>query len=130
MKKLIDQFNHLDVSLVISDYPDSTVGGGKNYGIAWYTKETLEPLAKRYNRRFVVLGKNIIYFSHNVVTSFDGIGTHLNLGTNPVKLALLNSLLKIYYRVLGLICNRVVVMDTILKKRLSQFVSEDKIVLS
>lgn len=55
MKKLIELFNDESTYLVISDYPEE--GKGKNYGIAWYTKKLVEPLAKDYNVRFVVLSE-------------------------------------------------------------------------
>lgn len=56
-KNLISRFNQGDTRLVISDYPEKTKRGEKNYGIAWYTKELLEPLAKDYGVRFVVFAE-------------------------------------------------------------------------
>jgi glycosyltransferase involved in cell wall biosynthesis len=56
MNKLINDFNKDDVVLVVSDYPQEG-RGEKNHGIAWYTKQLLEPLAKNYNLKFVVLGE-------------------------------------------------------------------------
>ena len=55
---LIQKFNHQDTFLIISDYPEVTKQGEKNYGMAWYTKATIEPLAKKYKRCFVVLAEN------------------------------------------------------------------------
>ena len=56
MKKLIEKFNQEDTFLVISGYP---VRGrnAKNYGIAWYTKETIKPIASKKGARFVVLAE-------------------------------------------------------------------------
>ncbi len=56
MDKLINDFNKEDVILVVSDYPQEG-RGEKNHGIAWYTKQLLEPLAKNYNLKFVALGE-------------------------------------------------------------------------
>jgi len=52
-----DKFNQKDTILVVSDYPEKSKRGEKNYGIAWYTKETIEPIADRYNRKFIVLAE-------------------------------------------------------------------------
>jgi len=57
MKNLINQFNRQDAYLVISDYPEKSLYGEKNYGIAWHTKELLEPIATKYNIKFVVLAE-------------------------------------------------------------------------
>src|SRR3989344_1585672 len=55
-KRLLKQFNRPDTHLVISGYP--VRGGiGNNYGISWYTKATIEPLALKKNVRFVVLAE-------------------------------------------------------------------------
>ena len=55
-KRLLKQFNRPDTHLVISGYP---VRGGhdNNYGISWYTKETIGPIAQKKNVRFVVLAE-------------------------------------------------------------------------
>lgn len=200
---LIDKFNHRDTFLVISDYPEKESSGGKNYGIAWFTKETIEPLSKKYNHKFVVLAekgkdnspklyangkilvlrvfdqkhhslypkivnwllkfshinqvyvhsefcvnggvknfallipflaliklmnKNITYFAHNVVTSFNSIAPHLNIARNSIKLKLLNFGLSKYYRLLGIVTDQIVVMDEVMGERIKKFVSEDKVV--
>lgn len=57
MNKLIDRFNNSNTYLIISDYPEKSLRGEKNYGIAWHTKELLEPLAKKYGVQFVVLAE-------------------------------------------------------------------------
>lgn len=56
-KELLSKFNTPDTFLVISDYPEKHAGTEKNYGIAWHTKELLEPLAKNYGLKFVVLAE-------------------------------------------------------------------------
>lgn len=57
MTNLIKRFNKKDTFLIISDYPEQSRYGEKNYGIAWYTKTLLEPLTKKYGTRFVVLAE-------------------------------------------------------------------------
>lgn len=52
-------FNNKDAILVISDYPEQSKKGEKNYGIAWYTKTLIEPMSKKYNTRFVVFAEKI-----------------------------------------------------------------------
>lgn len=57
MNKIIDKFNTESTCLVISDYPEKTVKGEKNHGIAWYTKELTKELSKRYKLNFVILAE-------------------------------------------------------------------------
>ena len=57
IKKLINEFNRQDTFLIISDYPEKTSRGQKNYGIAWHTKEMIDPIAKKYGTRFIVLAE-------------------------------------------------------------------------
>lgn len=204
LQQLINQFNAKDTYVIISDYPEKTKKGEKNYGIAWYTKELIEPLATTYGTRFVVLaekghnnqpqlfadgkilvlrvfdpmhhtlyptilrwlnvfdrvkqihvhsefctnggltnfallipflaliklkGKAITYFSHNVVTKFDFIATHLGLSEGSLQISLMNITLSYYYRVLGTLVNTFVVMDEVIYKRLSAFVGTQKVIL-
>lgn len=199
----IKDFNWPNTHLVISDYPEKTSRGEKNYGIAWYTKETLVPIAEKYNQKFIVLaekgidnkptiyadgkilvlrvfdpqhhtlfpiilkwlfifsdvknvyvhsefctnggvrnfillipfltfiklfGKKISYFAHNVVTDASSIAPHLGLRKKSFFLNIFNISLKLYYRFLGLIVDKIIVMDSILKKRLEKFVDEKKVV--
>jgi glycosyltransferase involved in cell wall biosynthesis len=56
-KNTFKQFNQSETVLVISDWPQKGKNA-KNHGIAWYTKETLEPMAKNYNKKFIVLADN------------------------------------------------------------------------
>lgn len=203
-KTTIESFNKPDVSLVISGYPEESGSGSTNHGIAWYTKESIEPLAKNYGMRFVVLaeknghneprlyqngkilrlrafdhkhptlfprilrylmrfnriknvyvhsefcanggiqnflllnpflfliklfGKKITFFSHNVITNFDTIGTHLNVNSKA-KLAFYNTGIKIYYWMLGHIIDRMVVLDEAMYGRITQFISKEKVVLA
>jgi len=55
----IKDFNNKDTIIVISDYPEQRRKGEKNYGIAWYTKTLIEPISKKYNKRFVVFAEKV-----------------------------------------------------------------------
>ncbi len=57
--EFIKDFNNKDTIIVISDYPESRRKGEKNYGIAWYTKTLIEPISKKYNKRFVVFAEKV-----------------------------------------------------------------------
>ena len=202
----IKDFNKKDTILVISDYPEESRKGEKNYGIAWYTKTLIEPMSKNYNARFVVLaekvagdnrpklyqdgkilvlrvfdqkhpslfpiilrwllkfnkvkyvqvhsefctnggvknfmlllpfimlikatGRNVTYFSHNVVTELDPIAKHLGLEKGSMKLKIFTIGLKNLYRSLGLVVDKFVVMDEVIYDRLSLFVNPKKIMLN
>lgn len=200
--KAIKQFNQPDTHLVISGYPEQG-HCGKNYGIAWYTKETVKPLAKKKNARFVILaetndnndpkvyqdgkilvlrvfdqrnptlyprilkwlavfnrikrvyvhsefcangglknlvllipflllirltGRKITFFAHNIVTDVNSIAPHLNFKKKSLTVRGLNSGIKVYYTFLGLITERIVAMDEVVKQRLAQFINPEKII--
>ncbi|HUD43961.1 MAG TPA: glycosyltransferase [Patescibacteria group bacterium] len=74
-------------------------------------------------------GKHITYFSHNVVLELNSIAPHLGLKKNSLKLKTINLGLHYYYRILGLMVDKFVVMDEVMAKRLKLFVKEDKILL-
>lgn len=197
-----DKFNQKETLLIVSDYPEKTKRGEKNYGIAWYTKETLEPIVKKYNCRAIVLaekgednspklladekilllrvfdprrrslfpvilrwlltftkikrvyihsefctnggiknfvllpfflilirlsGRKITYFAHNVVTDFSNFAVHLNLPQAKAIIFLFNQSLKIYYFLLGILAEKIVVMDEVMKNRMEKFVSSNKV---
>lgn len=206
-KNILNRFNKPETRLVISGYPQEKKGS-QNYGIAWYTKEILEPIAKKYNRKFVVLGekindsdqikselrakgnilvlrvfnqkkvslypqilnvlnefsqikevfvhsefgmtggmlhfgliipflgliklknKKINFFAHNVISSVDNLSGHLNLKKASLKSKILDIALKFYYKSLALLCNKIIVLDDILKVRLAQFIDEKKITIT
>lgn len=205
MKTLIEQFNRQDTTLVISDYPEYSQKGEKNHGIAWYTKEFIEPIAKNYKARFVVLAqkgidnepkfyknkhililrvfdhghvvlfprilkwllkfnyienvhvhsefyangsfkneallipfllliklvkRNITYFSHNVITDISPFTSHIGIPKNPLFIRILNFFLPYYYKFLGSVVDRFVVMDKVVYKRLSTFIDPKKIIYS
>lgn len=53
----ITKFNKPDVHIVVSAWPEKTKRGEVNHGVAWYTKLTLEAIAKKKHQRFVVLAE-------------------------------------------------------------------------
>lgn len=57
INKLIKQFNTSDTSLIISGYPQEK-GKQSNHGIAWYTQQSIEPIASKFGKQFVVLTEN------------------------------------------------------------------------
>lgn len=202
-REYIEKFNTPDTFLVISDYPEKHADGEKNYGIAWHTKELLEPLADHYGLKFVVLaekgetvkpelyahgrilvlrvfdqkhptlfprilrylltfsqikhvhvhsefsangglknfvllipflaiirllGRQITYYTHNVVLDLNKIAEHMNHKKNSLTIRFLNFSMKQYYRMLDKMVDKFVVMDQIIKKRLSTLVDAEKII--
>lgn len=74
------------------------------------------------------MGRKIIYFEHNVVSHFDPLATHFGLKPKSAKIAFFNFGIHWYYRCLGILVDTVVVMDKILKIRMSKYVNEKKII--
>lgn len=205
LKALIKEFNNENTILVVSDYPKVLKNSERNHGMAWYTKSIIEPMARKYKSKFIVLGektpdsrpevyangkilvlrvfdsahpslfpvilrwllifnkvkyiqvhsefctnggiknfmlllpfmmlikmtrRNITYFSHNVVTDLKFLAKHLGIKRNSLKLKLYTFGLKSLYRMLGLIVDKFVVMDSVILRRLSLFVNPSKIVLN
>ncbi len=204
VKALISQFNQPDTILVVSGWPAKDKDGERNHGMAWYTRRTVEQLARKYGRKVVVLaengmgerieryyrgrvlvlrvfgkgrpsiypvilhwlskfslvrkvyvhsefgatggikhfvmlplflslirlsGRKIIYFSHNVISGVEQLGGHLNLPKLKPLLWGCNKLLGVYYKAVAALVEKMVVLEESLGKRLSQFVSEDKVLL-
>ncbi len=201
LTQLISQFNQPDTHLVISGYPEHG-SNPKNHGIAWYTKLTLEPIAKKYNQKFVVLaergeqnepqlfvkgnilvlrifdsnrvhlypqilkylhkfsqinnvfvhsefgvrggiwhfglvlpflaliratGRQITFFSHNVIDNIEMLSGHLNIKKNSLQAKAVNLALRMYYFSLAKVTQQVVVLDHHLAERLSRFIPQNHI---
>lgn len=73
-------------------------------------------------------GKQITYFSHNVVENFDQIAPHLNLKRGSLKLKFFNLGIKVYNIGLGLIVDTVVVLDRVLQERITKFINPAKVI--
>ncbi len=199
-QKIIKQFNTPDTALVVSAWP-VTGKNAVNYGIAWYTQMTVSEMAKKTDKKFVILaeknhdnkpqllvndkililrifdnrrkslypvilqylqkfslikkvyvhsefgvnggmlhfalilpflmiirviGKRIYYYSHNVVTDVTMLAGHLNI--SRWQSGVLNIVIKIYYKFLGMLCEKIIVLDSILGDKLSTFVDDSKVV--
>lgn len=75
-----------------------------------------------------IMGRKITFFEHNVINRFDSLATHFNLEKNSQKLKIFNWGIRGYYRMLGRLVDRIVVMDQALKYRLSSFIDPKKII--
>jgi glycosyltransferase involved in cell wall biosynthesis len=72
------------------------------------------------------LGKRVYYYSHNVVTDVAMLAGHLNI---PIwQSGVLNMFVKIYYKLLELLCEKIVVLDPMLGDKLANFIYDSKIV--
>jgi glycosyltransferase involved in cell wall biosynthesis len=73
-----------------------------------------------------VRGKHITFEMHQVLTDIGELKKHININ-NPIMQKVYNLGLKIFYTVIGLITNKVVVFEEEMKLRLKQFVTSSKI---
>lgn len=73
-----------------------------------------------------IFGKRVTFEIHQVITDIKLLVKHVPI-TNPLLQLFFNSGLSIFYRLLGLIANDIIVFEEVLKERLSQFVKSDKI---
>ncbi len=74
-----------------------------------------------------LLNKNVSITLHQVATNLNELSGHLGLTRNSFKTRLLNLSLNIFYRTVGVLAQKIIVHDVLLKKRLSEFVSDKKI---
>lgn len=73
-----------------------------------------------------ILGRSVTFELHQVITDISLLKKHINI-TNPVLQHFFNISLGVFYRVLGLVANDIIVFEEELKTRLSDFVPNDKI---
>ncbi|MFH2085198.1 MAG: glycosyltransferase [bacterium] len=72
------------------------------------------------------MGKQVYYYSHNVVTDVAMLAGHLNI---PIwQSGVLNMFVRIYYKLLELLCEKIIVLDPILGEKLANFVNDSKVV--
>ncbi|EKD80760.1 MAG: Glycosyl transferase, group 1 family protein [uncultured bacterium] len=72
-----------------------------------------------------VMGKRVYYYSHNVVTDVAMLAGHLNI---PVwQGGILNVFVRIYYKLLECLCEKIIVLDPILGDKLATFVADSKV---
>lgn len=75
-------------------------------------------------------GRNLTFFAHNMIENFDNLCPHFNLKKGSLKLKLFNLGLKFYYQALGLIVDKIVVLDEAIEKRIKKYVNPKKVVLT
>lgn len=73
-----------------------------------------------------VMGKQVYYYSHNVVTDVAMLAGHLNI--SRWQSSILNVVIKFYYKFLEFLCEKIVVLDPTLGDQLANFVNNNNIV--
>jgi len=73
-----------------------------------------------------ILGRSVTFELHQVITDIALLKKHINI-SNPIIQRFFNISLGIFYRVLGLVANDIIVFEQELKTRLSPFVPAGKI---
>lgn len=73
-------------------------------------------------------GRRLTFYSHNAISSVRTLSGHLNVAEKSMLEHVLNMGLKVYYAGLTTLCDRIVVLDEAIAKRLSEFIPEHKIV--
>lgn len=74
-----------------------------------------------------LLNKNVSITLHQVATNLNELSGHLGLTRNSLKIGFLNLSLNFFYRTFGILSNKVIVHDKLLKNRLSEYVNPEKI---
>ena len=82
------------------------------------------PLFLLLNR---LLGKNIVLVLHQVIYDLGELSGHLQIDPQGQITKLFNWLIKLNYRLFGLLADKVIVFDSSLKDKLSQLVKPEKI---
>ena len=76
-----------------------------------------------------IIGKKVFFALHQVTDDLKRLNRHLGLAKNSPFLSLLNIGLGLFYWILGLLSEKVIVLEEEFKSRLSKFIKEDKILL-
>lgn len=71
------------------------------------------------------MGKRIIFYSHNVISDVSMLAGHLNIAR--WQAGVINIGIQIYYKLLSILTEKIVVLDPSLGQRLARFVPESKI---
>lgn len=74
-----------------------------------------------------LLGKNTTITLHQVIANLDELSGHLGLSKNSFKSHVLSFFIKLFYASCGLLANKIIVHDNLLKERLSKYVNSEKI---
>lgn len=73
-----------------------------------------------------LMGKQIYYYSHNVVTDVAMLSGHLNISS--WRSSILNIVIKFYYKFLEFLCEKIIVLDPMLGDKLARYIKDEKIV--
>lgn len=76
-----------------------------------------------------MMGKNVSFILHQVINNLNDLSGHLGIHKYSLKSGILNLSLSYFYKLLGIICNKIIVHDELLKNRLSEHVNENKIIV-
>lgn len=76
-----------------------------------------------------LLGKNVSVVFHQVVSDTRDLSGHINVGSNGFYPIFLNVLIHIFYTIILLLSNRVIVFEKALKDKLDKFGSSKKIIV-
>ncbi len=74
-----------------------------------------------------LMNKNISITLHQAVTNLNELSGHLGLSKNSLQTSLLNSLMFIFYKIIGILSDKIIVHDNLLKVRLANFIDKNKI---
>lgn len=74
-----------------------------------------------------LMGKNTSIVLHQVATDLNMLHGHLGLVKDSLKANLLSTLTRNFYSTVGVLVNKIMIHDEILKNRLMKFVAENKI---
>lgn len=109
----LHQFNQIKKVYVHSEF-------GVNGGILHFA------LILPFLAMIKMMCKQVYYYSHNVVIDVAMLAGHLNISS--WQSSILNVAIKFYYKFLEYLCEKIVVLDPTLGDKLSNFVSDKKIV--
>lgn len=74
-----------------------------------------------------IFGKRITIVLHQVISDLGDLAGHLNLTRNSLKNKILSFGINSFYRLLGIVSNKIIVHEEVLKNRLIKLVSPEKI---
>lgn len=74
-----------------------------------------------------LMGKKVTLMQHQVVGNLSSLSGHVNIKIGSAKSFLFNGVLHLFYKALGIISDKIIVHEKILKNRLKMWVNEYKI---
>jgi len=73
-------------------------------------------------------GKRVYFVMHQAVNDLNGLHEHLGLSKNSNKFFFLNYALIFFYRLIGMLSSKIVVLEQEIKDRISTYIDEKKII--